>query len=68
MSLTIGNNDSMQNNTETAQGVLVAKKAQTQTEIEGQMALNLIESATSALTQSLPAPVGNSGNNINIKV
>jgi hypothetical protein len=68
MSLTIGNNDSMQNNTETAQGVLVAKKAQTQTEIEGQMALNLIESATSALTQSIPSPVGNSGNNINIKV
>lgn len=68
MSLTIGNNDSMQNNTETSQGVLVAKKAQTQTEIEGQMALNLIESATSALTQSIPSPVGNSGNNINIKV
>lgn len=68
MSLTIGNNDSMQNNTETAKGVLVAKKAQTQTEIEGQMALNLIESATSALTQSIPSPVGNSGNNINIKV
>lgn len=68
MSLSIGNTSSVQNNTETAQGVLVAKKAQSQTELEGQMAINLIESATSALTQSIAAPVGNSGNNVNIKV
>ncbi len=68
MSLAIGNTDSLQNNTETAHGVLVAKKAQSQTELEGQMALNLIESATGAITQSIPAPVGNSGNNVNIKV
>ncbi|WP_286232474.1 hypothetical protein [Thalassotalea sediminis] len=65
MSITISDNvDSVQTNTTKGGGVLVAKKANNQQELEGQMALKLIESA-SINTQT---PVGNSGNNINIKV
>lgn len=64
MSITIGNNEAVQGNTQSAHGILTAKKAKGQQEIEGQMALNLIQSA-SVNTQ---APVGNSGHNINIAV
>ncbi len=66
MSITLGSTDSVQTNTDTSHAVLTAKKAQTQQEIEGQMALKLINSA-SVDTVALP-PVGNSGHNINIKV
>ena len=68
MSITIGSTDSAQTNTETAQGVLTAKKAQSQQELEGKMALELIQSATAAITQSIPAPTNNAGQTINIKV
>ncbi|WP_286267301.1 hypothetical protein [Thalassotalea atypica] len=68
MSITIGSTDSVQTNTETAQGVLTAKKAQGQQELEGKMALDLIQSATAAITQPVPAPTGNAGHTINIKV
>ncbi|WP_206485736.1 cytoplasmic protein [Thalassotalea sp. G2M2-11] len=65
MSITIGSSSAVQTNTESAQAILTAKKAQTQQEIEGQMALKLIESANPE-TAAMPA-VGNSGHNINIK-
>lgn len=64
MSITLSNTtDAVQTNTSSAHGVLTAKKAKNQQELEGQMALNLIQSA-SINTQT---PVGNSGHNINIK-
>ncbi len=66
MSITIGSTDSVQTNTESAHAILTAKKAQSQQEIEGQMALKLIESASPEAV-AMPA-VGNSGHNINIKV
>lgn len=70
MTLSIGNIDnsqatSVQTNTNTAQGIKTAQKANSQAEIEGQMALNLIASAG---INSVPAPTATSGNNINIKV
>lgn len=55
--------DAVQSNTSTANGVLTAKKAKDQKEIEGKMAMDLIQSAN-INTQT---PVGSSGHNINIK-
>lgn len=53
-------------NVETALAVKSANLAKSQTELEGQMALDLIASAA---VDSLSLPiVGNSGKNINIKV
>lgn len=66
MSLTIGSSDPVQTNTESAHAILTAQKAKSQQEIEGQMALKLINSA-SIDTAAMP-PVGNSGHNINISV
>lgn len=66
MSITLGSTDSVQTNTESSHAILTAKKAQSQQEIEGQMALKLINSA-SVDTVTMP-PVGNSGHNVNIKV
>ena len=66
MSLTLGSSDAVQTNTKSAHAILTAKKAQSQQEIEGQMALKLIDSANAGAATS--APVGNSGHNINIKV
>jgi len=66
MSITIGSTDAVQTNTQSAHGILTAKKAQTQQEIEGQMALKLIQSAS---VENVTSPaVGNSGHNINISV
>lgn len=63
MSITLSSAaDAVQSNTSSAHGVLTAKKAKDQQEIEGQMALNLIQSANI----NTQAPVGNSGHNINI--
>lgn len=45
--------------------LLTAALAKNNQELEGQMALQLIQSAN---TSSLPAPTGVSGNNVNIKV
>ncbi len=67
MSITIGTTAPLLTNTDTAQGVLTAKKAQSQQELEGQMAIDLIQSATAAIA-NVPAPTPTSGNNINIKV
>ncbi|MDO6428857.1 cytoplasmic protein [Thalassotalea sp. 1_MG-2023] len=64
MSITISNTvDAVQQNTTEGGGVIVAKKANDQQTLEGQMALKLIESSV-INTQT---PVGNSGHNINIK-
>ena len=66
MSLELGATNPVSTNTETAHGVKTANLAKSQTEIEGQMALKLISSA-SVDNISLPV-VGNSGQNVNIKV
>ena len=65
MSLSIGNTDAVQSNVDTAHGIKTAQKAKSQQELEGQMALNLIQSAN---VNAVPAPTATSGNNINIKV
>lgn len=66
MSITIGSSDTVPTNTDTAHGILTTKKAQSQQEIEGQMAIKLIESAN---VESAAMPtMGNSGHIINIKV
>lgn len=68
MNISSAGSSSVQQNTDTAQGVIMAKKAQSQTEIEGQMALKLIQSATSAITEPSTSPVGNIGSIVNIQV
>jgi hypothetical protein len=65
MSLTINTSSPVQTNTETAVAVKTAQKAQSQQELEGEMALNLIASAD---INQVPAPVGNLGQQVNIKV
>jgi hypothetical protein len=65
MTLAINSSNPVQTNTDTAVAIKTAQKAQSQQEIEGEMAINLIE--TAALPQT-PSPVGNSGHNVNIKV
>ncbi len=66
MTITVGSSDAIQSNTDSAHAILTAKKAQSQQELEGQMALELIQSAS--IDSIAPIPVGNSGHNINIKV
>ena len=66
MSVEINGNNATAITTETLLEVKVASLAKTQTELEGQMALALIDSA-SIENATLPA-VGNSGLNVNIKV
>jgi len=66
MSITIGTPDAVQTNTATAHAIKTANLSKSQTELEGQMALNLIQSA-SVDSVALPTS-GNSGQNINIKV
>ena len=66
MSLTINSNNSVQTNTETAHAIKTAQLAKGQQEMEGHLALDLIQSA--AGTQLASPPVGNSGHNINITV
>lgn len=68
MSISLNTQSAVQTNTDTAVAIKTAQKANSQQEIEGQMALNLIESAGGAGTQSVPSPQGNAGHNINIKV
>jgi len=63
MSITIGSStDAVLANIETPHALKTAKLAQSQQEIEAQMALQLIQSA------SIQVPSGKSGNHINIKV
>lgn len=65
MSITLGTTDSVQTNTDTGHGLLIAKKALSQQELEGQLAVQLIQSA--GAPQTTQSPVGNIGHNINIK-
>lgn len=66
MSIELNANNAVSTNTETAHAIKTANLAKSQTELEGEMALNLIASAA-VDNMSLPV-VGNSGQNINIKV
>ncbi len=52
--------------TDTSAALKTANLAKSQTELEGQMALDLI--ATAAITTPSLPTMGNSGQNINIKV
>lgn len=63
--LTTNSIDTLTSNTETVQGVKTAKLVQNQQEIEAKMALELIQSATTAAPL---AASGNSGQHVNIKV
>ncbi|MGJ8692589.1 MAG: hypothetical protein ACSHW0_08910 [Thalassotalea sp.] len=65
MSLAISSTAVVQSNVETAQGIKTAQKAKSQQEIEGQLALALIQSAN---INQVPAPTNSSGSIINIKV
>lgn len=51
-------------NTETAHGIKTANLVKNQTELEGQMALELIQSAD--INTQLAAPVGHKGQIVNI--
>lgn len=53
-------------NTETAHGIKTANLVKNQTELEGQMALELIQSAD--INAQLAAPAGHKGQIVNIKV
>lgn len=66
MSVELNANSAVSSNVETTLAVKSANLVKSQTELEGQMALDLIASAV-VDNISLPAS-GNSGQNINIKV
>lgn len=66
MSLEINANNPIMQSTDTSAALKTANLAKSQTELEGQMALDLI-ATTAITTPSLPT-TGNSGQNINIKV
>ncbi len=63
MSITL-NNDNAVTEINTGHALKTANLSKSQQELEGQMAINLIESAN---INAIAAPVGNSGHNINIK-
>ena len=65
MSITINTNNSVQTNTESAVAIKTANLAKSQQAIEGEMALQLIQSAS---IDSLPTPSTTVGTQINIKV
>ena len=64
MSLTL-NNDNAVNEITTGHALKTAKLSKDQQELEGEMALKLIDSAN---LNAVALPVGNSGHNVNIKV
>jgi len=64
MSLTL-NNDNAVSEITTGHALKTANLTKDQQELEGQMAINLIESAS---IDAVAQPIGNSGQNINIKV
>jgi len=64
MSITL-NNDNAVTEINTGHALKTANLTKNQQELEGQMAIKLIESAN---IEAIAAPVGNSGHNINIKV
>lgn len=65
MSITVGQNSSVAAQSTSGAELLTAALAKTQQQAEGKMALQLIQSANAT---NLPAPTGNSGFNVNIKV
>ncbi|MEW6991658.1 cytoplasmic protein [Colwelliaceae bacterium 6441] len=66
MAITLNSPNSITTNIDTGHALLTAKKVQNQQELEGQMAVQLIQSA--GLDSSALPTAGNSGHNINIKV
>jgi hypothetical protein len=66
MSITIGSSNTTTTDIDTGHALLTAKKVQDQQELEGKMALALIEGASLDAT-ALPT-TASSGQNINIKV
>ncbi|MDO6446919.1 hypothetical protein Q4493_14180 [Colwellia sp. 1_MG-2023] len=66
MSITIASSNPVNSDIETGHALLTAKKVQGQQELEGQMAVKLIEGASVDAAQ-LPT-TASSGHNINIKV
>ncbi|WP_448211645.1 cytoplasmic protein [Colwellia sp. MEBiC06753] len=67
MTITIHGNSSMNVDSGSALEIKGAKMAKDQMEIEGKMALELIESAAASIPNVNP-PTLSSGNNVNIKV
>ncbi len=65
MSLSLGQNNSVTTKSSTSAEVITAALANKQQETQGQMAVKLIQSAS---IDSLPAPSGNSGFQVNMKV
>lgn len=65
MSIVLGPTTAVQTNAETGVALKTAGLAKSQQELVGQMAINLIQSA---VVTNIPAPSGNSGTQINIKV
>jgi hypothetical protein len=65
MSVELNTNNTISLDTETILAVKSANLAKSQTEIEGQMALDLIASTS---VDNVSLPVGNIGQNINIKL
>ena len=65
MSVSLGQNSSVAAQATSGAELLSAAVSKSQQELEGQMALQLIQSASPA---NLPAPTGNSGFQVNIKV
>ncbi|TPH12773.1 hypothetical protein [Litorilituus lipolyticus] len=65
MSIVLGSPSSVQTNTDTGFALKTASLAKDQQELEGQMAIKLIQTAD---LSNVPAPSGNSGSQVNIKV
>ncbi len=65
MSISIGQNTSVAAQSTSGAELLTAALAKNNQEAEGKMALQLIQSAN---VNNVPAPTGNSGFNVNIKV
>jgi len=65
MSIVLGSPSSVQTNTDTGFALKTATLAKDQQELEGQMAIKLIQTAD---LSNVPAPSGNSGSQVNIKV
>ncbi|PKI16166.1 hypothetical protein [Colwellia sp. 12G3] len=65
MSISLGQNNSVAAQPTSGAELLTAALSKSQQEIEGKMALQLIQSAK---INSVPAPTGNSGFQVNIKV
>ncbi len=65
MSISVGQNTSVAAQSTSGAELLTAALAKTNQEAEGKMALQLIQSAS---INNVPAPTGNSGFNVNIKV